>query len=257
MDGVELVENASLKRYNTYRLDVTCKYLVFPNTKEEFRDIVKFLVSNDIKHVVLGNGSNVILKNEYFDGVVILLHKLNKVKIDDDMVEVEAGYSLQKLAIEVSNMGLAGMEFATGIPGLIGASIAMNAGAYNHALSEVVTSVIVLNSDFEFVTMDNKRLDFEYRSSIFKKKKGYYINNHKGRKNHAEKPSKQAQKHAAAATHRGRCLFGLSTGAAAVSSSSPNRVKKSIAFIGYSPPFPVALSVSFSCGTRSGAPGPP
>jgi len=175
MDGVELVENASLKRYNTYRLDVTCKYLVFPNTKEEFRDIVKFLVSNDIKHVVLGNGSNVILKNEYFDGVVILLHKLNKVKIDDDMVEVEAGYSLQKLAIEVSNMGLAGMEFATGIPGLIGASIAMNAGAYNHALSEVVTSVIVLNSDFEFVTMDNKRLDFEYRSSIFKKKKGYYI----------------------------------------------------------------------------------
>ena len=175
MNGVELVEDASLKRYNTYRLDVVAKYLVFPNTKEDFRDILKFLVSNDIKYVVLGNGSNIILKDDYFDGVVILLHKLNKVKIDDDMVEVEAGYSLQKLAIEVSNMGLAGLEFATCIPGLVGASIAMNAGAYNHALSEVVTSVVVLNNDFEFVIMDNKRLDFEYRSSIFKKKKGYYI----------------------------------------------------------------------------------
>lgn len=175
MNGVELVEDASLKRYNTYRLDVVAKYLVFPNTKEDFRDILKFLVNNNIKYVVLGNGSNVILKDDYFDGVVILLHKLNKVKIDDDVVEVEAGYSLQKLAIEVSNMGLNGLEFATGIPGLVGASIAMNAGAYKHSLSEIVVSVIVLNSDFEFVVMDNKRLDFEYRSSIFKKKKGYYI----------------------------------------------------------------------------------
>ena len=113
LDNVELVMDANLKRYNTYRLEVTAKYLVFPNTKEDFRDILKFLVSNDIKYVVLGNGSNIILKDDYFDGVVILLHKLNKVKIDDDMVEVEAGYSLQKLAIEVSNMGLAGLEYAT------------------------------------------------------------------------------------------------------------------------------------------------
>lgn len=175
MRNVELVENANLKRYNTYRLEVIAKYLVFPNTKEDFRDILKFLVSNDIKHVVLGNGSNVIIKDEYYDGVVILLNKLNKIKIDDDMVVVDAGYSLQKLALEVSNLGLEGLEFATGIPGLIGASVAMNAGAYNNSLSEVVTSVLVINPDFEFVVMENKKIDFGYRSSLFKKKKGYYI----------------------------------------------------------------------------------
>jgi len=175
MDNVELVMDASLKRYNTYRLDVIAKYLVFPNSKEEFRDILKFVVEKGIKHVVLGNGSNVILKDDYYDGVVILLNKLNKVKIDDDMVVVDAGYSLQKLALEVSNMGLVGLEFATGIPGLVGASIAMNAGAYNKSLSEIVTSVLVLNKDFEFVVMDNSELDFEYRSSIFKKEKGCYV----------------------------------------------------------------------------------
>ena len=175
MDGVELVCDASLKRYNTYRLDVIAKYLVFPNNKEEFRDILKFLTNKKIKYVVLGNGSNVIFKDDYYDGVVILLNKLNKMKIDDDLVVVDAGYSLQKLALEVSNMGLAGLEFATGIPGLVGASIAMNAGAYKNSLSEVVESVLVINPNFEFVIMNNNELDFEYRSSLFKKKKGYYI----------------------------------------------------------------------------------
>ena len=175
MDCIEFLEEASLKRYNTYRLDVVAKYLVFPNTKEEFRDILKFLVEKKIKHVVLGNGSNVIFKDEYYDGVVILLNKLNKIKIDDDLVVVDAGYSLQKLALEVSNMGLEGLEFATGIPGFVGASIAMNAGAYKRALSEVVSSVLVIDENFDFVVMENDELDFEYRSSIFKKKKGLYI----------------------------------------------------------------------------------
>lgn len=175
MDCVELVKDANLKRYNTYRLDVIAKYLIFPNTKEDFRDILKFLVSKKIKHVVLGNGSNVILKDDYYDGVVILLNKLNKMKIDDDMVVVDAGYSLQKLALEVSNMGLEGLEFATGIPGLVGASIAMNAGAYKKSLSEIVTSVLVINKDYDFVIMNNDELDFEYRNSLFKKEKGYYI----------------------------------------------------------------------------------
>ena len=175
MEGIELVKEANLRIYNTYRLETIAKYLVFPNTKEEFRDILKFLISKKIKHVVLGNGSNIILKNDYYDGVVIILSKLNKYVIDDDMVVVDAGCSLQRLALEVSNLGLEGLEFATGIPGLVGASIAMNAGAYKRALSEVVDSVLVLNDKNEFVVMNNDELEFEYRSSIFKKKSGFYI----------------------------------------------------------------------------------
>lgn len=173
--NLEYYEEANLKRYNTYRLETICKYLILPKTKEELRDLLKYLKENDIKNIVLGNGSNVIFKDTYYDGVVILLNKLNKVTIDDDTIEVSAGYSLQKLAIEACSIGLEGLEFACGIPGLIGASIAMNAGAYNSSLSEIIETVEVINSNFEFVNMSKEDLEFEYRSSIFKKEKDYII----------------------------------------------------------------------------------
>ena len=173
--SLEYYEEVSLKKYNTYRVDAKCKYLVIPKDRDEFRDLVKYLSLHDEKFLVLGNGSNVIFSFDYYDGVVILLHRLNNMKIEGEEIEVEAGYSLQKLAIFTSQMGLEGLEFATGIPGLVGASVAMNAGAYNSSLSEVVTSVVVLNPDFEFVTMTNKELKFNYRDSFFKHNQNYYV----------------------------------------------------------------------------------
>lgn len=173
--NLEYQEEANLKRYNTYRLETTCKYLIFPKNKEELRDLLKYLKEKEEKYIVLGNGSNVIFKDNYYDGVVVLLNKLNKLLIDDDTIEVSAGYSLQKLAVETCSLGLEGLEFACGIPGYVGASIAMNAGAYNSSLSEVVETVEVINQDFEFVMMSKEDLEFEYRSSLFKKNKDYII----------------------------------------------------------------------------------
>ncbi len=173
--NLEYYEEVNLKRYNTYRIDAKCKYLVIPKDKDELRELLQFLSCEKDKYLVLGNGSNIILKESYYDGVIILLNKLNKMVIEGDVVEVEAGYSLQRLAMEVSNKGLSGLEFATGIPGYVGASIAMNAGAYKSSLAEVVETVEVINPDFEFVTMRKEDLEFEYRSSLFKKKKDYII----------------------------------------------------------------------------------
>lgn len=172
---IECYENANLKRYNTYRLNAVCKYLVFPETKEILQELLKELSKYQEKYLVLGNGSNIIIKEFYYDGVIILLNKLNQLTINDDKVEVEAGYSLQKLALEVSNRGLEGLEFASGIPGFIGASIAMNAGAYNSSFADIVESVQVINPNFELVTMTKDDLDFSYRSSLFKKEKNYII----------------------------------------------------------------------------------
>ncbi|MBQ8681791.1 MAG: UDP-N-acetylmuramate dehydrogenase [Bacilli bacterium] len=172
---LEYYEEANLKRYNTYRIETICKYLVFPKTKEELRDLLKYLNNSKERYIVLGNGSNVIFKNVYYDGVIIILTKLNKIIIDDDIIEVDAGYSLQKLALETCSLGLEGLEFACGIPGHIGASIAMNAGAYNSSLSEVVESVEVINSNYEFVTMTKEELEFDYRNSLFKREKEYII----------------------------------------------------------------------------------
>lgn len=174
-NNIEYYEQANLKRYNTYRLDTTCKYLIFPNNKEELRDLLKLLNENKEKYIVLGNGSNIIFSLDHYDGVVIILSKLNKVTINNNIIEVEAGYSLQKLALEVCDLGLTGLEFACGIPGHVGASIAMNAGAYNSSLSEVVESVEVINPNYEIITMSKEELNFEYRDSLLKKEKKYII----------------------------------------------------------------------------------
>ena len=80
-NNIEYYEDASLKKYNTYRIDAKCKYLVLPKDKEEFKLLIKYLNEVEFKYIVLGNGSNIILSFDYYDGVVILLNKLNELKI--------------------------------------------------------------------------------------------------------------------------------------------------------------------------------
>ena len=173
LKNYEFYEEYDLKKYNTYKLSVICKYLVFINHIQELIDLLKYLKENNIKYLVLGNGSNVIFKDEYFDGVVIKLDKLNKIFVNDNIVEVEAGYSLMKLSRDIFKYNLTGLEFASGIPGLVGASVAMNAGAYNKDLGSLVKSVKVINEDNELITLTKEDLEFEYRNSFLKKNKNY------------------------------------------------------------------------------------
>ena len=174
-NNIKYYKDASLKKYNTYKINAKCNYLLFPQTKEEIIKVLKYLKENNIKFMVLGNGSNVIFKKPNYDGVIIKLDYLKKLIRNKNNLIVESGYSLIKLAAESAVMGLSGLEFASGIPGCIGASIAMNAGAYNDSLSEVVESVEVIDNNFEIKTMYNKALNFGYRDSFFKHNKDYII----------------------------------------------------------------------------------
>ena len=172
---IEYYENISLKKYNTYKLDVKCDYLVFPDDLGTLVLLLNFLKENNIKYLVLGNGSNVIFKKDRYEGVIIKLDRLNKVTFNDTLIEVEAGYSLVKLAIECMKRSISGFEFASGIPGLIGASIAMNAGAYKSDMAEIVKEVKVINPNLEIVTMTKEELEFSYRDSFIKRNPNYYI----------------------------------------------------------------------------------
>ena len=168
----EYYKNTSLKRYNTYKLDVNCDYLIYPKNIEELIELLKYLKENRIKPLILGNGSNVILSRPNFD-IVIKLDRLNNIEIKGNNVIAEAGVSLIKLSNHCMNNGLNGLAFAGGIPGLLGASTAMNAGAYKEDMSQIVKEVKVITPNMEIITMTNKELAYEYRDSFLKKNKDY------------------------------------------------------------------------------------
>ena len=173
--GITYTENASLKKYNTYKIDTTCSYLVFPKNIDELITIIKYLKEKDITYLVLGNGSNIILSKDYYDYVVIKLDNLNNIEYHDNIVIVEAGYSLSKLTIETINKGLDGLTFAAGIPGCVGASTAMNAGAYNSDMAAVVKEVKVLDENLNIITLSNKDLKYKYRDSFLKRHPEYIV----------------------------------------------------------------------------------
>lgn len=168
----EYIKNASLKKYNTYRLDAYANYLVFPKSTTELISLLRFLKDNKIKYLVLGGGSNVILARPVFD-VVIKLDKLNNVSIKDNIVKAEAGVSLIYLSNACMKEGLLGLAFAGGIPGLIGASTAMNAGAYKEEISDTLKEVKVLTPSLEVITMKKEELEYRYRDSFLKRHKDY------------------------------------------------------------------------------------
>ncbi len=174
-NNIEMYEDVSLKKYNTYRLDVKCDYLVFPKDIDEVVKLISFLKENNYKYLVLGNGSNVVFKNNRYNGVVIKLSKLDKIELDGDKVVVGAGVALSKLANMAINNSLSGLEFSVSIPGEIGASVSMNAGAYNESFSDVFVSAKVLTPKLEIIELTNEDMDFSYRNSFIKKNKDYIV----------------------------------------------------------------------------------
>jgi len=173
--NISYKEEVSLKNYNTYRVNTIAKFLVFPKTIEELQEIIKYLKDNNIKYFLLGNGSNIILSMDYYDGVIIKLDNFNSITYNDNLVTAGAGCSLIKLSLDTIEKGLTGMEFSTGIPGAVGASVAMNAGAYNSDLSQILKEITVLTPNNEIKTMKNEELTFEYRDSFLKRNKDYIV----------------------------------------------------------------------------------
>lgn len=168
-------EDISLRNYNTYRINTICKFLVFPKTIEELIKIRQFINDNKIKSYLLGNGSNIILSMDKYDGIMIKLDNLNKVIYKDNLVTADAGCSLIKLSLDTIEKGLSGMEFSTGIPGNIGASVAMNAGAYNSDISKILKEATILTPNNEIIIMKNHELNFEYRNSLIKENPDYIV----------------------------------------------------------------------------------
>ena len=166
--------NVSLSKYTTYRVGGIALAMVYPKSVKKLISLVKLLTGSKIKYKVIGNGSNLLFSDKNFDGVIIKLTELTNIKfLSYNKIRVEAGYSLPKLSLLVAKKGLAGLEFASGIPGTVGGAIFMSAGAYKSDMGYIVQSVRVLTPDCKIITFENREMDFHYRSSFLQKHPEY------------------------------------------------------------------------------------
>ena len=180
--------NVSLKKCTTYRVGGNAKFIAYPKDVNSLVKLIKYLKNKNIKYKILGNGSNLLFSEKEYDGVLIKLTEFNELEfIGKTKLRVGAGYSLIKLSLVTAKKGLTGLEFAAGIPGTVGGSVFMNAGAYKSDMGYVVESVKVLTPDEKIINLENKEMDFHYRTSFLKRHPNYIclevvIKLHKGKK---------------------------------------------------------------------------
>ena len=184
----KVIENIDLKKYTTYKAGGIGRVLVIPKDIESLQKLFNYINKNNIKYKMLGLGSNLIFGDDIYEGILIKVDEFNDVNISGTTIRVGAGYSLIKLSLLAARNDLAGLEFASGIPGTVGGAIYMNAGAYKSDMGYIVKEIKVLTPDNEIITMSNKELDFHYRTSYLQKNPGYIcleatLNLYKGDRN--------------------------------------------------------------------------
>lgn len=163
-----------MSKHTTYKVGGKAKVMAYPKNVDSLVKLLKYLKSNKIKHKILGLGSNVLFSDDEYDGVIIRLSELDHVEFfGRGKIRVGAGYSLMKLSLQAAKKGLAGLEFASGIPGTVGGAVYMNAGAYKSDMGYVVTEVKVLTPEFKIITLENKEMNFHYRTSFLQTHPGY------------------------------------------------------------------------------------
>lgn len=158
-----------LKRHTTFRIGGPCRALVDINSPELLRELIVFCNENGVRWTVLGNGSNVLVSDEGYDGVVFIVGRnYSKVEfLDGCKVCCESGALLMTTAKAAQESSLSGMECLAGIPGTIGGALYMNAGAYGGEMADVVVSAEYIDEDGQVKTAFRNEMDLSYRHSMF------------------------------------------------------------------------------------------
>lgn len=164
----EVRVNEPLSRHTTFQIGGPCDVMVFPETAEALADVIRVCSEEDQPYFVLGKGSNVLVSDQGIRGVVISTERLQHLTVDGTVVTASAGLSLINVSKACAELGLSGLEFASGIPGSIGGAAYMNAGAYDGEMKDVVTSVTVLDENGLIRDISAEEMRFSYRHSRLK-----------------------------------------------------------------------------------------
>lgn len=164
--NIEVRIGESLKEHSTFKIGGRAKYFALPKSIKELKYILEICKTQNMRYFIIGNGSNLLIKDEDFDGVVISLKNFNSVKIvkkrDYESIYVESGISLFQLNKFLQNNSISGLEWSYGIPGTLGGAIKMNAGAFNRSIFEFLEEITVLKNNKILKIKDFKS---EYRNS--------------------------------------------------------------------------------------------
>lgn len=171
----QVLEHEPMKRHTTFRIGGPARYFVMPTTAEALKGTLEACREAGIPYYILGNGSNLLVSDTGYSGVIIQLFKnMNQINVEGRTVAAQAGALLTKVAHEAARESLTGLEFASGIPGTIGGAMVMNAGAYGGEMKDVVEKVLVLTPEGELLWLAKEELELGYRTSILAKK-GYIV----------------------------------------------------------------------------------
>lgn len=167
--------NEEMKNYTTFRIGGPVDILIKPDSIINLAQAIKLCRTHEVPYYILGNGSNLLVADEGFRGVVIQIYtNLDEIKVEGNTVTAQAGALLSKIANKALEHSLTGFEFAHGIPGTLGGAVVMNAGAYDGEMKHVLISCDVLDSEGNILTLSNEDLELGYRKSIIQKK-GYIV----------------------------------------------------------------------------------
>ena len=163
--GIEILFNEPLKQYTYTKVGGVADYLAFPRNQYELKRIVTFANAQEIPWMVLGNSSNIIVRDSGIEGFVIMFDHFHDIRVNGYVIEAEAGAKLIDVTHVARYHSLTGFEFACGIPGSIGGAVYMNAGAYGGEIAHILQSCKVLTPEGEIKTLTAEELAFGYRHS--------------------------------------------------------------------------------------------
>lgn len=163
-----------MNKHTSFKTGGNADILIKAYSVEEIKSILKISKENNIPIFVLGNGTNLLVKDEGYRGIVLQI-KLEDIEIRDNEVIVQSGVKNAILAKKLLDNSLTSFEFAAGIPGTIGGAIKMNAGAYGSEMKDIVEEITYLDYDGNLKTINNEECEFSYRHSKFFNEKGIIL----------------------------------------------------------------------------------
>lgn len=170
----DITVDSPMSEHIYFRVGGPADILVTPVNEEQVVNTLKLCREYNVPYFILGNGSNILVKDGGISGVVIKFNKLNKITTEGNCVTAQSGALLKDVSKAALENNLRGFEFACGIPGSIGGAVFMNAGAYDGEISKVIESAEVIDENCNIIRLSREELDFGYRSSLVMKK-GYTV----------------------------------------------------------------------------------